>query len=399
MNTLLIHNARILTEHRLISHGWLLVEDGRIAAVSEGNPPDSLTAPMLDAQGSILAPGFVDVHVHGALGVETMDATQDALQTMSRFFAQNGVTSYLPTTLTASGSAITNALHAIRDHVDDGTGATILGAHLEGPYLNVEKCGAQHPQHIRLAERDEAMEWLDLGVIRLAAVAPELKANHWFIRECVRRGIAVSIAHTSATYEQAVAAFDMGISQVTHTYNAMTPLHHRDPGVVGAALADERVICEIICDLLHVHTGAIRTLVNARGSDHIAIITDAMAAAGMPDGEYALGDHTVTKRGGRVTLADGTLAGSVARYNDTVRNMMQVTGKPFTDIWRMTSLTPARAIHQSHLRGSIAIGKIADLIVVDDAVQVEHVVVGGKQWKAEKAEEGGKENANFVRDS
>lgn len=375
----LIINARILTEHRTLARGWLYLAEGLIQSFAAGDPPTFEGATVLDAQGALLAPGFIDVHVHGALGVEAMDADPASLQTMSRFYARHGVTSYLPTTLTAPHERILAALTTIQQAQSQTGGATILGAHLEGPYLNAAKAGAQFPEFIRRADPTEALQYLDTGVIRLLAVAPEFTENHWLIRACVQRGIAVAVAHTAATYEEAQQGFALGITQATHTYNAMTPLHHRNPGVVGAVLATPDIYAEIICDLFHVHPGAIQALYQAKGCGHTLLITDAMAAAGQPDGEYMLGAHTVVKRAGRVTLkADDTLAGSAATFDMCVRNFMQAVNQPFEAIWPVTSLTPARAIHQSHQRGSIAPGKIADLVLLDDRVQVKVTLVSGE---------------------
>jgi N-acetylglucosamine-6-phosphate deacetylase len=378
MTALLIINAKIISEFRVIPHGWLLIADERIVAFAEGQAPSFDHAQVLDIHGLTLAPGFIDVHVHGAKGHEMMSGTPQALQVMSAYYAQNGVTAYLPTSLTGSRADITQALQNVQQHQHQQWGATILGVHLEGPYLNVEKCGAQRPEHIRTAPHDEAREWLDLGVLRLVSVAPEFEANHWFMRECIQRGITVSLAHTSATYEQALAGIEMGISHATHTYNAMSPLQHRAPGVVGAVLGDERVRCEIICDLMHVHAGAIKTLYQAKGNAQTILITDSMSATGMPDGTYMLGEHQAVKQGAKVTLAEnGTLAGSVLPYNVGVANFMQAVGKNFDDIWQTTSLTPAQAIHEAHQRGSIAIGKIADLVVIDEQIHVHHTFVRG----------------------
>jgi N-acetylglucosamine-6-phosphate deacetylase len=378
MTALLIINAKIISEFRVIPRGWLLIENERIVAFAEGQAPSFDHAQVLDADGLMLAPGFIDVHVHGAKGHEMMSGTPQDLQVMSAYYAQNGVTAYLPTSLTGSRIDITQALKNVQQHQDQQWGATILGVHLEGPYLNVEKCGAQRPEHIRTAPHDEASEWLNLGVLRLVSVAPEFEANHWFIRECVKRGITVSLAHTSASYEQALMGIDMGISHATHTYNAMTPLQHRAPGVVGAVLGDERVRCEVICDFQHVHSGAIKMLYQAKSNTHTILITDSMSATGMPDGMYQLGEHQAVKQGAKVTLAEnGTLAGSVLPYNMGVANFMQAVGKRFDEIWQVTSLTPAQAIHESHQRGSIAIGKIADLVIIDEQINVHHTLVSG----------------------
>ncbi len=377
---MLIRNARILTEDRIIPNGWLWC-DKIIRAFGDGAPPQAADA--LDARGLMLAPGFIDLHVHGALGAETMDATPQALRTMCGFYARSGVTAYLPTTLTAPHEQVMAALRNVAQcqalAEEEGWGAAIIGAHLEGPYLNAERAGAQFPHYIRRADPQEAYQVLNIGVLRLLAIAPEFEENHWLIEEAVRRGITVSVAHSSATYEQASYGIHLGIRHSTHTYNAMTPLQHRQPGVVGAVLSDSRVICEVICDLHHVHPGAIRTLFAAKGVHGTALITDAMAAAGMPDGEYTLGAHEVVKVGGRVTLkSDKTLAGSAAAYHECVRNFVQAVDRPFEQVWQVTSQTPARAIGEAHLRGSIARGKRADLVLLDDDINVYATIVGGR---------------------
>jgi N-acetylglucosamine-6-phosphate deacetylase len=379
MLPLLIYNARIITENALITRGWLLCDNGVIRAYGEGTPPSLEGAHnTLNAEGAWLAPGFIDVHVHGAMNAELMDGTHAALATMGAFYAQHGVTGYLPTTLSGTHDDLMRALRAVATYTRGRHEAQILGVHLEGPYLNVAKCGAQKPEHIRLADRDEARTLLDVGVIRLLSLAPEFEANQWLIGECVARGVTASIAHTNATYEQALHAFALGITHSTHTFNAMTGLNHRLPGVVGAVMGDGRVRCELIADLVHVHEGAIRALFAAKGTSGLILITDAMRASGMPDGQYRLGEHTVNVADGTATLADGTLAGSVATYSACVRNFVRVVGKPFADLWQVTSLTPAQAIGIADRKGSIAQGKDADLVLLDDALNVRATVILGE---------------------
>ena len=378
MHPLLIHNARIITESAFIPHGWLLCENGIIRAYAEGMPPSLDDAhDSLNAQGAWLAPAFIDVHVHGAMNAELMDGTPDALATMGAFYAQHGVASYLPTTLSGARDDLLRALRAVATYARQPHEAQIIGVHLEGPYLNVAKCGAQKPEHIRLAHHEEANALLDTGVIRLLSLAPEFEENQWLIAECVARGITSSIAHTNATYEQALHAFALGITHSTHTFNAMTGLHHRLPGVVGAVMGDARVRCELIADLVHVHEGAIRALFAAKGTSGLILITDAMRASGMPDGQYALGEHTVTVADGTATLVNGTLAGSIATYDACVQNFVRVIGKPFDELWQVTSLTPAQAVGVADRKGSIALGKDADLVLLDDALNVRATVILG----------------------
>jgi N-acetylglucosamine-6-phosphate deacetylase len=376
--TLLITNARLLTEHRVIDRGWLYVAGHHIRAFAAGDAPSYDVKRIIDAEGATLAPGFIDVHVHGALGTEAILGDPDGLHRMSEFYARHGVTAYLPTTLTAPHSQIMAALSAIQQAQARPQGAAILGAHVEGPYLNRSKAGAQFPEFIRLASMTEVQELLDTGIVRLIAIAPEFAENRQIIGACMRRGVTVAIAHTAASFEEAIASFDLGIAQVTHTYNAMTPLHHRDPGVVGAALADPRVRCEIICDLLHVDAGAIKVLFNAKGTSGTMIITDAMSATGLGDGEYGLGAHRVHKQGKKVTLLDGTLAGSAVTYDESVRNFVQAVGRPFHEVWPVSSLTPAQAIGEAHQRGSIALNKLADLVLLSDDLRVLTTIVSGQ---------------------
>ncbi len=377
---LLIHNARIITADSVYARGWLLAENGKIARMAAGDAPEFETVDTIDAHGRTLLPGFIDVHVHGAHGREAMDAIPDSLKRMAQDYAEHGVTGFLPTTWTASAERIRAALEAIgaMQGVVDG-GAAILGAHLEGPYLNPAKCGAQDTTQIRRATQTEALPLLDLNVIRLLALAPEYDENLWLIDECVNRGITVSAAHTDATYSDMGRAVAHGLSQTTHTYNAMRGLHHREPGTVGAALTMPELRCELIGDGLHVHPASMKLLWQAKGADGVILITDAVRGAGLPDGSsYTQDGRTVTLRDGSAYLDDGTLAGSTLSMDIAVRTFMQATGEPLDAIWQATSLNAARALSIDHCKGSLAIGKDADLVLVDDAVNVCLTVVEGR---------------------
>ena len=379
MNEILITNAKIITPESTIAQGWLVARDGIIAAIAGGTPPDISNIPVIDADGLTLLPGFIDIHVHGAVGADTMDANPASLEKMAVFFAKQGVTGFTPTTLTSSHEQTLAALQTIKTMMNrPHEGAAILGCHLEGPYLNLEKSGAQNTQYIRRAERAEATAYLDADVIRLISIAPEFEENHWLIDECVQRGITVSAAHTNATYQQMRDAIAMGITHATHTYNAMTGLHHREPGVLGAVMESSAVRCELIADNIHVHPAAMNVLWSAKGKDRLILITDSMQAAGMPDGSYKLGDYSVTVANGSATLANGTLAGSIITMQRAVHNFMQATGESLETIWRVMSLNPARAIHLGHCKGSLEIGKDADMVLVNSDMDVCLTIVGGK---------------------
>lgn len=375
--TLLITNTRLVTLDTTLNSAWLLCDGGRIAAFGTGEPPP-YDGERLDGGGAWLLPGMIDLHVHGAVGVEAMDATADSLAKMARFYAQHGVTSFLPTTWTDSRERITAALACIASMVGrvEG-GAEILGAHVEGPYLNPARCGAQDSRNIRRAERDEALAFLDTGTVRLLALAPEYAENEWLVRECARRGIAVSAAHTDATYADMGRAVSLGVTQTTHTYNAMRGLHHREPGTLGAALTMPQLRCELVADNVHVHPAAQKLLWMAKGRDGVILITDAVRAAGLPKGATYEQDGRRVVVSDAAYLPDGTLAGSATTMDRALANFAAATGAPLSEVWRASSLNPARAIGVTDRKGQLAVGYDADIVLVDDDVNVLATVVGG----------------------
>ena len=377
MTDLLINNAIIYAPEEAFE-GWLYCQDGRIHSIGQGNT-NLDAATVIDANGQALLPGFIDVHVHGAVGHDVMDADADGLLAMAKFFASRGVTAFAATTLTSSHEKILAALDNIKTVMSiEHDGAQLIGAHLEGPYLNVEKCGAQNPDFVRLCDPQEAQQYLDSGVIRLISLAPEFEDNYWLIKQCVDRGITASIAHTSATYEETLSGIEQGIRHSTHTYNAMTGLHHRKPGVVGAVLGDDRVYCELIADNIHVHPGAMRTLWRAKGRDRLILISDSMRAAGMPDGEYKLEDLTAIVKNGTATLASGTLAGSILTLDVAISNIMAATGCDLHAILPAFSLNPAQAIGIADTKGSIEMGKDADFALMNSNFEVTQTIIGGR---------------------
>ncbi len=379
MEKLLFSNVEIMTPTRRVERGWLFVEAGKIAALGDGAPPEGFDATVIDGSGRTLLPGFVDVHVHGGAGAEAMDASPEALRTMAQFYARHGVTAFLATTWTDTRSRIRAALEAIAESVgQQPDGATLIGAHVEGPYISEERPGAQSPVNIRRADRDEALAMLDLGVVRLMALAPEFPENHWLIRECVRRGITVSAAHTSATYADMRRAVELGVTQATHTCNAMTGLHHREPGTLGAVLTLPEITAELIADNVHVHPAVIDVIYRCKGADHLILITDAIRGAGMPDGDYPIDERTITIKDGTVRLPDGTLAGSTLTMERALSNLLAATGAALTDVWQTSSLNAARSAGISARKGSLELGKDADLVLIDANVNVHLTVAEGR---------------------
>jgi N-acetylglucosamine-6-phosphate deacetylase len=380
--SILIHNGRLFTPNHAGLTGWLLIENGLIRALGLGNTPDfseDTSIQSLDAQGHNLLPGFIDLHVHGAMGHEVMDASPTGLEEMARFYASHGVTSFLATTWTADHLSIMKALELVEEvqgRIEGG--ATLLGVHLEGPYLNPARCGAQDVNLIRRAAKEEALEILDTGVIRLLALAPEFDENLWLIDECVKRGITVSAAHTTANYAQMQTAAEHGISQLTHSFNAMEGLGHRELGTIGAAMSLPQISCELIADDIHVHPAAQKILVDVKTPSGVILVTDAIRAAGLPEGDYMLDERSVHIENGAVRLSNGTLAGSVLTMERALKNVCSATGRSLAEMWVTSSLNAARAIGISSRKGSLEVGKDADLVLLDDTFCVKLTVVHGE---------------------
>ena len=377
---LLIRDARVVSPDGVHERGWLAARDGRIDALGAGTPPAAQTegARIVDAAGDLLLPGFIDVHAHGAVGHEAMDADADGLREMARFYARHGVTAFLPTTWTASErdtAAALETIAAVCGPVDGG--ASILGAHMEGPYLHPAKCGAQDPALIRPAERREATRLLDTGVVRLITLAPDVPENGWLIDACASRGITVSAGHTEAGWSAMRAAAGRGVSHVTHTYNAMTPLRHREPGTVGAALALDAFACEVIADTVHVHPAALRILHRTKPRDRVILVTDAVRGTGLAEDSFDLGGRRVALVDGAARLPDGTIAGSVLTLDAALANFARATGAPPESLWEAVSLNAARSAGIDTVKGSLEVGKDADLVLLDVELEVRMTVACG----------------------
>lgn len=367
-------HAAVLQGHILTPQGWLRGtlhhRDGRIEAVA-GDPVDEAGARA--GRLPLLLPGFIDLHVHGGGGHDTMDGG-DAVARIARIHARHGTTALLATTMTAPPAEIRAALRAVAPLVATRptAAARCLGVHLEGPYINPGRLGAQ-PDFATLATQEEVLELHALAPLKLVTVAPELPGHLALIVALRERGFRVQIGHSAGRYEDGVAALRAGASGFTHLFNAMTGLHHRDPGMAGAALAHaERA--EIIPDLLHVHPGAIR--VALRCIPGLYCVTDSTAAAGMPDGDYRLGRHTVTKCLGGVRLADGTLAGSALTMDQALRNLVDL-GLPLAEASRRTSTLAAEHLGLAD-RGRLVAGAWADVVVLDHDLRLTAVSVEGE---------------------
>ena len=374
-----IVNGRIVAPHAVIRGKVLLYDERVIGIVDPGETPEGVET--LDAKGNYVIPGLVDMHIHGYMGEDASDGSFEGLKTMARGVAKNGVTSFLPTTMTVSYEELRQAFAQIRrameeSRLDSWDGAAVVGANAEGPFINITKKGAQAGEHVRPGDPAFLKEFAD--VIRVFTIAPEVEGNLDCIREMARdTSMLISMGHTAANFEQAQAGIEAGVRHVTHLFNAQTGLLHRDPGVVGAALLDSRVSCELIADTFHVHKALFQLVASLKG-EQMVLITDCTRAGGMPDGEYTLGGQPIFVKGIECRLKDGTIAGSVLKLNEAVRNVLANTDLTISQAVNMASLNPARRIGLSASKGSIEAGKDADFAIVDDAIDVQTTILGGR---------------------
>jgi len=373
-----IRGGRVITPLEVFEQADVLIEGGRILAVGPGLAA-AAAGERIEAEGHIVAPGLVDIHVHGSAGHDTMDATREAIEGMARYFASRGVTAFCPTTMTVPAEEIMASVRAVHECQQRPVeGAQPLGVHLEGPYIDAAKKGAQPPQHVRTAGDLDYRGFFSLGNIRLVSLAPEFEENRELITFARARGVAVAVGHSSASYEQVVEAVKLGVSQSTHTFNQMEGIHHRKPGTVGAALMLDEIYAQFIADGVHLHPAIVKMIVHLKGPDRAVLITDAIRGAGMPDGEYELGGQPITVKEGAVRLANGALAGSCLTMDQGVRNIAAFTGRPLAECLRMATLTPARAIGVAHRKGSIEPGKDADIVILTPNLEVAATVVMGR---------------------
>jgi N-acetylglucosamine-6-phosphate deacetylase len=386
MADLLIRGA-IVVGDAIRDHGWIALRDGRIAAIGDGDEPGGF-GPVLDADGHLLAPGFVDVHVHGGGGGQTAGDDPGAVAAevgrVARFHATHGTTCLVATTVSDSPERLLATAAGVRLAMDAAApdGAAIGGLHLEGPWLAASRCGAHDPARLCAPDGDELARLIDAsrGAVRLVTIAPELEGAPELIAAAARQGVVVSVGHTEATYAQARAAFDAGARHLTHLGNAMRGIDRREPGPIVAALADERVTLEVIADGHHLHPALLAQLARS-APQRLVAITDAIAAAGLPDGTHRLGDRAVELRDGRVTLSGRpqTLAGSVLTMDRAVATLVGAGVEPIVAIGAATA-TPARllASDPGPPRGALAVGARADLVVLDARYAAVATVIAGR---------------------
>ena len=378
---------KLFTPLEAIDDAVIVMEDGVITAVglrTDVRIPAS--ARVLDFGDAVLAPGLIDIHIHGGAGHDVMEGSDEGLAAVERLMTRHGVTSYCPTTVTSPVEATLRSLDALGKAVEraasgngDGVRARPLGVHLEGPFLSHAKRGVHPPALLQPASRElfERMWQAADGRVSVMTIAPEIEGALDLIGEASRRGVCVSLGHSDAELSQARAAIKAGARHATHTFNAMRPLDHRHPGLLGTVLTDRTVTADIIVDGIHVDPVMVDLFVRAKGAEGAVLITDAISATGMPDGTYMLGGFEVQVHDGRCEF-DGRLAGSVLTLDRAVRNMMQFAGTSLQNAVRMATLNPAIVLGIAKRKGNLSVGADADIAVLTPAGEVVRTIVGGK---------------------
>ncbi|MCI2773873.1 N-acetylglucosamine-6-phosphate deacetylase [Staphylococcus petrasii] len=379
MSNYVITNGRIYTEEQVIENGYLVVEDGKISDIQEGEYTGDLQ--QVDAKGQNILPGFIDIHIHGGYGEDAMDASYEGLKHLAEQLLSEGTTTFLATTMTQSDENIEKALKNIVAYQADqqkGEAAEIGGVHLEGPFISEHKVGAQNPKYVQRPSVSKIQHFQEVanGQIKIITFAPEVEGAHETLN-ALHDDIIFSMGHTVATFDEANEAVEHGAKHITHLYNAATPFEHRDPGVFGAAWTNKGLNTEIIVDGVHSHPASVNIAYKQKGNEHMYLITDAMRAKGMKDGEYDLGGQNVIVKGKEARLASGALAGSILRMNDGLRNLMTYTHDSLENLWRVASLNQAKALKIDDTKGSLAIGKDADIVIANNEIEISKTIKAG----------------------
>lgn len=373
---------RILQEkHWLENHAIIIERDQIKAIISTDKIKHHMPAELYEfSSDCVLVPGFIDMHIHGTGGYDVMDGSVDALQHISMLLAEDGVTGFLATTMTASDEKIETALSVIPSAIQNVRGAAILGVHLEGPFISKEKMGAQNGKFALEPDIELFKKWQKIAEnnIRLVTLAPELKDAIPFIQALRTMDVIPAIGHTNATYDQTMSAIAAGSTYATHLFNAMRPLHQREPGTVGALLLANEITGELIADGEHLHPSIYQLAYRLKNKERLLLVTDAMRAKCMDDGCYDLGGQQVHVKDNKAALSDGTLAGSVLSIPEAIKNIMKYTGCALEDAIQMASYNPASKLKLSYRKGSIDVGKDADLVVLGANLRVKLTMCGGR---------------------
>jgi len=379
VNKKVIINARVLTPNGITQSSAVWIQDGQIKKIDHRVTQGiSEEYEIIDAKGHLLIPGMIDVHIHGAHGFDMMDGTEESIFEVSKTCALTGCTSFLVTSVSSTIEDLMLMIRNVKNVIGKEQGAKIVGIHLEGPYLNIKRKGMQNELYLRHPNVDEMKEILSEAgdLVKMVTIAPELPGGIEMVEFLKEQGIIVAIAHSDATYEEAKDAFSKGASHVTHCFNGMRPIHHRDPGLVVAAFEEEHVSLQAIVDHVHLHPAIVRLMHRIKGPEGVVLITDALQAMYMGDGEYEFGGHKVTVANGEARLADGTLASSTVTMNEALEKTVE-SGISLQDAVYMAATTPANILGLN-TKGIIAPQMDADLVLLDSTYEVLWTMIDGK---------------------
>jgi N-acetylglucosamine-6-phosphate deacetylase len=381
-NNNIILIGSIITPFKLIKDQAVFIGKGKIIGIKDGKDIEKkANSEIIEVKDGFIVPGFIDVHIHGGGGFDVMDGNYEAIKQVAKTHSKYGTTSFLPTTMTMNKNKIIKSLKSIKEAYAKGTrAAEVLGVNLEGPFINPLKKGAQKEEYIRNASVEEFMELNQAAgnLIRIVTIAPEMPEAKKLIRWLYKHNIIASVGHSNATYKQVQEGIAIGLNHVTHIFNAMTGFSQREPGIVGAALFSPELIVEMIADGIHLHPLAMKLVTKVKEMDKIILITDSIRAAGKPDGIYNLGDQEVIVADGEARLKDGTLAGSVLTLDKAVRNMVNIVGLSFIEAIRMVTINPAKCLGIEDKKGSLELGKDADIVILNKKLEVNATLVKGK---------------------
>lgn len=370
---MILKNCRIVDPFFSIESGYVEIEEGYIKDFGAGRLSKGE-----DLSGAILIPGFVDTHTHGALGFDTMDRDENGLKKMEEFLYSKGVTTFLPTTISCPIDELIETLDFIEKYKEKFPFSSVEGVHVEGPYLSIKRKGAQNPKFIKSPDDKEVNQLLNYrNTIKLITIAPEIENALKFIKIFEKNGIATSLGHSTATYEDFLKAYIAGSRRITHFFNGMNPLHHREVGLVGAGLLHEDVYTELICDKVHSTPETVKLVFKNKGFERVILVTDSMRATGLNPGEYELGKQKVIVDETSARLEDGTLAGSILTMNVAVKNVISITGSPLNEVLKSAVIAPLNSI-KLYDRGRIRKGYKADLVILDDKLDILMTIKNGR---------------------
>lgn len=383
MNNKIIQHVKVHLPHQILPSATVWISNGKLKRIEPTQEIETIEgdAERIDGNGMWLIPGMIDVHIHGANGYDMMDGTEDSIQEVSRACAATGCTSFLATSVSSTIEDLLNMIRSVKAVIGREQGARIAGIHLEGPYLNPKRKGMQNEKYLRHPNLEEMKLIIrEAGsLIKMVTIAPELPGGLELISFLKEQGVVIAVAHSDATYEEAKLAFTAGASHVTHCFNGMRPIHHRDPGLIVAAFEEPHVSLQAIVDQVHLHPAIVRLMHRLKGPEGMVLITDALQAMGLGDGNYMFGGHYVTVSEGIARLADGTLASSTVTMNEALR-LTEANGISMEDAVRMASTTPAHILGLSR-KGKIEVGYDADLVLMDERYQVQWTMIEGNMYQ------------------